>query len=105
MDYYPDVSQELGSDAAQLARQHYMTHGHKEGRVYRRLHVLLRYSTCGSVMHQHYAHVSGLAIAAALGADAMLPPSLMEGEGAPSQAQVRRPSAFATIWDTDHVTR
>jgi hypothetical protein len=97
------VRQELGSNGAQMARQHYMTHGYKEGRVYRRLHVLLRYSTCGSVMHQHYAHISGMALAAALGADAMLPPSLLESQG--TQAKARRPSAFATIWDTDHVTR
>ncbi len=50
-----------------------MTYGAKEGRLYRRIPLILRYTACGGLMNQHYSHIAALTLAAALGADVVLP--------------------------------
>ena len=39
--------------------------------------MVIRYETCGGLFNQHYCHLAGLTMAAALGADAVvMPPAL-----------------------------
>lgn len=106
--FYPDVETDAGLPLhrAEVARQHYQHHGYKEMRVYKKPAVLLRYTTCGTTMEQHYAHIAGLTIAAALGGDVVVPPWLAPGGAAPAglqQAQQAQP--FSEVWDSEHIGR
>ena len=43
--YYPDLAQS-GINSEGQALQHYLQHGKREGRLYKRLKVLLHYTAC-----------------------------------------------------------
>jgi hypothetical protein len=60
----------------EAAAWHYTQQGHKEGRRYGRVPVLLRYTACQGLFNQMYAHLNALVLADYLGADVMLPPSV-----------------------------
>ncbi len=111
LEYYNDIMEEVDKNSpltAQLeaARKHYMVHGHSENRVYKRIRVLLRYTACGALMNQHYAHISGLTLAAALGADVVMGPAVSREthanyvDSAPVQNKLQwRAVPFESIWD------
>jgi hypothetical protein len=108
--YHPDVKgYGIGSAMAphMLARQHYQQAGHKEPRVYNRLQVLLRYVTCGATMQQHYAHIAGLTLAAALGANIVVPPAIVPDTGVhPAIGRPRhQPEPVSSLWDYKHLAR
>lgn len=73
--YHPDLRR-LGIDTADAAKQHYLQQGRAEGRPYRRLRVLLRYTACTGLINQQYSHIAAFALAAALGAELVLPPAV-----------------------------
>ena len=73
--YHPDLVAR-GITTAAAAGRHYLAAGRSEGRPAKRLRVLLRYSVCGGLINQHYAHITALTLAASLGADVVLPPSV-----------------------------
>ena len=49
--------------------------GRAEGRIYKRLRVLLRYTACTGLINQHYSHIASFVLAAVLGAEVVLPPA------------------------------
>ena len=57
------------------AEAHYMSEGRAEGRVYKRLRVVLRYTACTGLINQHYSHIAAFSLAAVLGAEIVLPPA------------------------------
>ncbi len=110
LNYYPDVHGYGGGTAASfqtVTRQHYLQAGHLEARVYKRLQVLLRYTTCGGVIQQHYAHVAGLALALALGADVTMPPALVQdADLQPAMVTAKHHAEpVGSLWDYNHLVR
>jgi hypothetical protein len=73
--YHPDLAQ-LGITTPEAAKQHYLLQGRREGRPYKRLRVLLRYTACTGLINQQYSHIAAFALAAALGAELVLPPAV-----------------------------
>lgn len=73
--YHPDL-RKLGMSTADEAKQHYLQQGRAEGRPYKRLRVLLRYTACTGLINQHYSHIAAFTLAAALGAELVLPPAV-----------------------------
>lgn len=72
---YPDLrSGNIRTQEA--AAWHYTQTGHKEGRSYAKVPILLRYTACQGLFNQMYAHLNALVLAEYLGADVMLPPSV-----------------------------
>ncbi len=71
--------------------------------MYKKPRVLLRYTTCGTTMEQHYAHIAGLTIAAALGGDVVVPPWLAATDAEQSSSQ--QPQSFREVWDAEHLGR
>ncbi|KAK9810163.1 hypothetical protein WJX72_005905 [[Myrmecia] bisecta] len=67
-------SKGVNSDAE--AREHYLRIGRSEGRVYKRLRVLLRYTACTGLINQHYSHIAAFSLSAVLGAEIVLPPAV-----------------------------
>ena len=72
--YHPEL-QEQGVKTESLAKKHYASIGRGEGRVYKRLRVLLRYTACTGLINQHYSHIAALSLSAVLGAELVLPPA------------------------------
>lgn len=72
--YYPDLRQ-AGIDTESKARQHYLEWGHSEGRLHKRLRVLLRYTACTGLINQHYSHIAAFALSKALQSELVLPPA------------------------------
>jgi hypothetical protein len=75
LDYNPDLPK-VGITTVQLAAQHFHDNGKKEGRVHKRIPLVLRYTACGGLMNQHYSHLAALVMAVSLGADVILPGAL-----------------------------
>lgn len=73
--YYPDLVA-AGIKSEQEAKDHYVQHGRAEGRLHRRVRVLLRYTACSGLINQHYSHISAFALATAVGAELVLPPAV-----------------------------
>ena len=46
------------------AKLHYVTKGRAEGRFYKRLRVLLRYTACTGLINQQYSHIAAFALSA-----------------------------------------
>ena len=57
------------------AERHYIAAGRLEGRVYKRLRIILRYTACTGLINQQYSHISAFSLAFALGAELVLPPA------------------------------
>lgn len=73
--YHPELHA-LGVTTEDAAKQHYLDKGRSEGRLYKRVRVLLRYTACTGLINQHYSHVAAFALAATLGAEIVLPPAV-----------------------------
>ncbi len=73
--YHPELRQQ-GIDSPAAAARHYLAKGRAEGRPYKRLRVLLRYTACTGLINQHYSHIAAFTLAAALGAELVLPPAV-----------------------------
>ncbi len=73
--YYPDLKQ-AGIDTEEKARKHYKAFGHGEGRLCKRLRVLLRYTACTGLINQHYSHIAAFVLSAALQSEIVLPPAV-----------------------------
>lgn len=73
--YHPNLRQ-LGIDTADAAKQHYLQQGRAEGRLFKRVRVLLRYTACTGLINQQYSHIAAFTLAAALGAELVLPPAV-----------------------------
>ena len=73
--YHPDLAQQ-GITTPEAAAAHYVSRGRAEGRPARRLRVLLRYTACAGLINQQYSHIAAFALAAALGAEVVLPPAV-----------------------------
>lgn len=73
--YHPDL-RSLGVTTEEAAKKHYVEHGVREGRVYKRIRVLLRYTACTGLINQHYSHIAAFSLAAMLGAELVLPPAV-----------------------------
>jgi len=48
-----------------------------QGRLYKRVRVLLRYTAGTGLINQHYSHISAIMLAATLGAELVLPPGVL----------------------------
>ena len=60
---------------------------------------MVRYETCGGLFNQHYCHLAGLTMAAALGADAVLvPPALARDRYEQTVLLWPGPVACKEIW-------
>lgn len=73
--YYPDLKQ-AGIDTERKAREHYRAFGRAEGRLHKRLRVLLRYTACTGLINQHYSHIAAFVLSAALQSEIVLPPAV-----------------------------
>ena len=51
-------------------------HAAQQGRLYKPVRVLLRYTAGTGLINQHYSHISAIALAATLGAELVLPPGV-----------------------------
>ena len=105
LDYNPDVRR-FGATTPALAAAHYAAYGRREGRVYRRVAVVLRYTACGGLFNQHYSHVAALSLALALGADVILPAAVKRDSFASYFSQDAsknrvswEPAPFDSLWD------
>ena len=67
---------QLGIRSEAEAQRHYVAEGRAQGRVYRKLRVLLRYTAGTGLINQHYSHIAAFALAAVLGAEVVLPPAM-----------------------------
>lgn len=74
LDYHPELAAS-GIQTQQQAEQHYCQYGRQEGRLYRRQRVIMRYIAGTGLTNQHYCHIDAFAIAAAVGAELVLPPA------------------------------
>lgn len=109
LDYNQDV-QSVVEDNAESATAHYASHGHKEGRIYKRIPVVMRYTACGGLMNQHYSHLAAMTVAASLGADLVLPKALKRGSfnqyfsNDPEKNEVTwSMTPFSSLWDKAHI--
>lgn len=73
--YYPDLKK-AGIDTEAKARQHYTAWGRAEGRVHKRLRVILRYTACTGLINQHYSHIAAFVLSYALRSEIVLPPAV-----------------------------
>ena len=73
--YQPELRYS-GITTEELAKRHYLDFGRAEGRIYKRLRVLLRYTACTGLINQHYSHIASISLAAVLGAEVVLPPAV-----------------------------
>lgn len=71
---YPDLHT-AGIASESEAMQHWLNIGAAEGRLYRPVHKLVRYTACTGLFNQYYSHVAALALAATLRADVYFPPA------------------------------
>ena len=75
LSYHPDLHK-LGVTTEDAAKQHYLDKGRAEGRLYKRVRVMLRYTACTGLINQHYSHIAAFSLAAVLGAEIVLPPAV-----------------------------
>ncbi len=73
--YHPDLRAQ-GVTSEDAARKHYLEQGRAEGRVFKRIRVVLRYTACTGLINQHYSHIAAFSLAAMLGAELVLPPAV-----------------------------
>ena len=73
--YHPDL-RAIGVADEHAAKAHYIATGRREGRLYRRVRVLLRYTACTGLINQHYSHIAAFSLAAVLGAESLLTGSM-----------------------------
>ena len=115
LEYNRDVASYLPSlslSARDAAKLHYMSHGYAENRVYKRIPLLLRYTACGGLMNQHYSHISAITLAAALGADIIIPQALTRDSFAsyfhmdPARNKMQWTTVpIESLWDIDYIRR
>ncbi|KAK9785429.1 hypothetical protein WJX73_009533 [Symbiochloris irregularis] len=74
--YYPELQRKHNVNTEKQAKHHYLSVGRTEGRVYKRLRVLLRYTASTGLINQQYSHIAAFALATALGAEIVLPPAV-----------------------------
>lgn len=74
--YHPELREVENVQTEEQAKQHYLTKGRAEGRIYKRLRVLLRYTACTGLINQQYSHIAAFALGAVLGAELVLPPAV-----------------------------
>ena len=75
LSYYPDLLQS-GIHNESEAQQHFLEYGRQEGRICKRLKVLMQYTACTGLINQHYSHIAAFTLASAIGAELVLPPAL-----------------------------
>lgn len=73
--YYPDLS-DSGINSEMEAQQHYLKHGRREGRIHKRLRVVMHYTACTGLINQHYSHIAAFTLSSAIGAELVLAPGL-----------------------------
>jgi hypothetical protein len=95
LTYYPDVAMQWPS--MQDAARHYVLFGHQEVRLYRRVRVLMHYDACGSLLKQHQSLLAAMSMAAALGADVVIP--------TPSSVSTGHRLSYSALWDEDTLIR
>jgi hypothetical protein len=99
--YNPDLAQ-TGINTEQRAILHYRMAGHREGRMYQPLNVVLRYTACGGLINQHYCHIAALTLGASLGAHVVMPPALQRTSFDPARAAMQwAAQPLRGIWDVD----
>lgn len=74
LQYHPELVA-AGIGTQEQAEQHYRRYGSREGRLYRRQRIIIRYTAGTGLINQHYCHINAFALAAALGAEIVLPPA------------------------------
>ena len=73
--YYPDLLVSgIGNEAE--AERHYLKHGRQEGRIHKRLKVLMHYTACTGLINQHYSHIAAFTLSSAIGAELVMAPGL-----------------------------
>eukprot|EP01026_Neomeris_dumetosa_P053225 TRINITY_DN4750_c0_g1_i4.p1 TRINITY_DN4750_c0_g1~~TRINITY_DN4750_c0_g1_i4.p1 ORF type:complete len:572 (-),score=35.73 TRINITY_DN4750_c0_g1_i4:258-1760(-) len=75
MRYYPETIQwSKGHINENVALQHFNEVGRYEGRIPRKMNMIVRYTTCGNIVEQQYSHMSAIALSTLLGAKLIMPP-------------------------------
>jgi hypothetical protein len=105
---YPDL-RAAGLRTPEAAAQHYAASGSAEHRSYAKVPLVLRYTACQGLFNQMYAHLNALALAAFLGADVVVPPSVYRESFAkyfsmldPSRNEVKwAPAPAGALLDVD----
>ncbi|KAK9827655.1 hypothetical protein WJX81_004166 [Elliptochloris bilobata] len=107
--YHPEL-RDLGITTEELAREHYARQGRAEGRLHKRVRVLLRYTAGTGLINQHYSHISAIALAAVLGAELVLPPGVKRDSFAHYFSQFKEqnevtwtPTPLEALLDVDQV--
>lgn len=105
LDYNIDAP---GSSRAE-AEAHYVAVGARQGRLYRRLPLILHYShapDCGDrgLMNQQYSHLAALSLGLLLGADVCVPPGRLRSghNGAARDLWLGVP--LESVWDPAYIT-
>ena len=71
--YNPELQSTEHVRTEEQAMQHYISKGRSEGRIYQHLRIIVRYTACTGLINQQYSHISAFVLAAALGAELILP--------------------------------
>ncbi|GAB4821695.1 hypothetical protein N2152v2_008741 [Parachlorella kessleri] len=83
---------DLGQLSGEAARGHYLRFGFHEGRIFRRMPMLLSYRVGSGLCNQLYIHLTALAVARQLGADLLVPPALCRKTFAVSKGFLNAPA-------------
>ena len=74
--YHPELREQEQVQTEDDAKLHYVEKGRAEGRFYKRLRVLLRYTACTGLINQQYSHIAAFSLSAVLGAELVLAPAV-----------------------------
>ena len=74
--YHPELREQEHVQTEDDAKLHYVEKGRAEGRFYKRLRVLLRYTACTGLINQQYSHIAAFSLSAVLGAELVLAPAV-----------------------------
>ena len=110
LSYYPDLLQS-GIYSESQAQQHFLEYGRQEGRIYKRLKVLMHYTACTGLINQHYSHIAAFTLASAIGAELVLPPALQRDSFGSYFSTFKEqnevtwtPTSLSLLLDVDRVT-
>lgn len=108
---YPDL-EKAGVTSEAAAKKHFKKDGEREGRIWKRLRVVMRYTACTGLMNQHYSHIHAFALSAMLGAELVLPPGVRRSSFEDKTSLFKEqnvakwmPVPMESLWDVEYIIK